>query len=89
MKGSDMNPVQQSVNGIFQTTDLNLASFLRCCKFTVIDMQRIAGKTVFMFRDSADLRKSIIEFANDGTVPVRSFCNTVRDFKGLTGAGLM
>jgi hypothetical protein len=26
----------------------------------------------------------VLEFANDGPVPVRAFCNTVRDLKGIT-----
>jgi hypothetical protein len=46
--------MESDVRSTFETSDLNLASFLRCR-----------------------------EFANDGPVPVRSFCNTLRDLKAI------
>ena len=69
---------------LFETSDLNLASFLRCRDFSIEDIKRQNGKTTFLFIDSAELHRAILEFANDGPVPVRAFCNTVRDLKGIT-----
>jgi len=69
---------------LFETSDLNLASFLRCRNFTIEDIQRAIGKTTFVFADSAGLHRAILEFANDGPVGVRSYCNTLRDLKGIT-----
>ena len=69
---------------LFETSDLNLASFLRCCDFSIEDIKRQNGKTTFLFIDSAELHRAILAFANDGPVPVRAFCNTVRDLKGIT-----
>ena len=69
---------------LFETSDLNLASFLRCRNFTIEDIQRQNGKTIFVFANCEDLHRAMLDFANDGPVGVRSFCNTVRDLKGIT-----
>ncbi|MFY9555565.1 MAG: DUF5659 domain-containing protein [Blastocatellia bacterium] len=68
----------------FETTDLNLASFLRSRSFEIADIKRQNTKTVFVFDDSPELHRAILDFANDGAVGVRSFCNTVRDLKAIT-----
>ena len=78
-----MNPAENARHS-FESTDLNLASFLRCRGFSIEDIKRQNGKTVFVFADTPQLRSAIIDYANDGPVGVRSFCNTVRDLKGLT-----
>jgi hypothetical protein len=68
----------------YETSDLMLASFLRCRSFKIEDIKRRNGKTVFVFDDSAQLRQSLLDYANDGTVAVRSFCSTMRDLKAIT-----
>ncbi|HEV2801271.1 MAG TPA: DUF5659 domain-containing protein [Pyrinomonadaceae bacterium] len=68
----------------FETSDLMLASFLRCRSFTIEDIRRHNGRTVFVFDDSAQLRQSLLDYANDGHVAVRSFCSTMRDLKAIT-----
>lgn len=69
---------------VFQTSDLTLASFLRCRGFQIAALTRQAGKTGFVFEDSTQLRGAILEYANDGSVAVRTFCGTMRDLKGIT-----
>jgi uncharacterized protein DUF5659 len=68
----------------FETSDLNLASFLRCRAFNIHDILHNDGRSTFVFDDSPALRKAMLDFANDGAVPVRSFCSTLRDLKALT-----
>ena len=68
----------------YQTTDLMLASFLRCRNFQIKDIKQNKGRTLFVFNDSPELRQAIIDFANDSTVAVRTFCGTVRDLKAIT-----
>ncbi len=69
----------------FETTDLNLASFLRCRTFTIVRLKRQnETRTIFVFEDSPELRRAIVDYANDGEVPVRTYCNTLRDLKGIT-----
>ena len=68
----------------YETSDLNLASFLRCRDFPILDIQRQNGRAIFVFCDSPALRHAIVDFANDSSVNVRSFCNTLRDLKALT-----
>lgn len=68
----------------YDTSDLTLASFLRCRSFTINNIRRQNGKTVFVFEDSALLRNAVLEYANDGSVSVRSFCSTLRDLKAIT-----
>jgi len=70
----------------FETLDLNLAAFLRCHGFKIVDIRQAESRTVFLFADSGKLRESILDFANDGQVGVRSFANTVRDLKALIRA---
>lgn len=69
---------------LFETSDLNLASFLRCRDFTIQDIRRENGRAVFVFADSPELHCAVLEFANDGLIPVRSFSNTLRDLKAIT-----
>ncbi|MFL6337115.1 MAG: DUF5659 domain-containing protein [Pyrinomonadaceae bacterium] len=72
------------VNRTYDTTDLTLASFLRCRSFTINNIRRQNGKTVFVFEDSTQLRDAVLEYANDGSVSVRTFCSTLRDLKAIT-----
>ena len=72
------------VNRTYDTTDLTLASFLRCRSFTINNIRRQNGKTVFIFEDSSQLRSAVLEYANDGSVSVRTFCSTLRDLKAIT-----
>ena len=78
-----MNPPVTNRNP-YETSDLNLASFLRCRSFSIVDIRRQNGKTTFTFADSPELRLAIVDYANDGLVGVRSFYNTVRDMKAIT-----
>ncbi len=71
-------------NRTYDTSDLTLASFLRCRSFTINNIRRQNGKTVFVFEDSSQLRNAVLEYANDGSVAVRSFCSTLRDLKAIT-----
>lgn len=81
MQGRNMNIPESGYP--FETSDLNLACFLRCREFPILDIRREHGKATFVFGDTEELRRAIIEYANDGPVPVRSFCNTVRDLKAI------
>ena len=67
----------------YETSDLNVAGFLRCRDFPILDIRRENGKAVFLFEDSDELHSAILEYANNGPIPVRSFCNTVRDLKAI------
>lgn len=67
-----------------ETSDLNLASFLRCRGFWFVDIKRERGRVIFVVGDSPDLHQAVLDYANDAAVAVRSFCNTLRDLKGLT-----
>ena len=69
---------------MYQTTDLTLTSFLRCQGFQIESIKQNNGRTLFIFQDSPELRKAILDFANDARVAVRSFCSTMRDLKAIT-----
>ena len=68
----------------YRTTDLTLASFLRCRGFEIAALTRDEGKTNFVFDDSTELRSAVLEYANNGSVAVRTFCGTMRDLKAIT-----
>ncbi len=88
-----LNQINQIINGNnipekpglqFETPDLNLASFLFCREFNFVGFKRLGdGRTVFVFTESPKLRHAIVDYANDGSVPVRTFCNTLRDLRGI------
>lgn len=68
----------------YETTDLTLASFLRSRSFHIEDIKRCNGRATFVFADTPELRSAVLDFANDGPVSVRTFCNTLRDLKAIT-----
>ena len=68
----------------YETTDLSLASFLRCREFQIESIKRQNGRTTFVFADTPLLRQALLDYANDGQVSVRSFCSTMRDLKAIT-----
>jgi hypothetical protein len=68
---------------VFRTADLTLASFLRCRGFEIAALHRQAGRTSFVFDDSTQLRAAVLEYANNGSVAVRTFCGTMRDLKAI------
>jgi hypothetical protein len=68
----------------YQTTDLTLTSFLRCRGFAIANIKQNNGRTLFSFQESPELRRAILDFANDELVAVRSFCSTMRDLKAIT-----
>jgi len=39
---------------------------------------------MFVFEDSTGLRSAVLEYANNGSVEVRTFCGTMRDLKAIT-----
>jgi hypothetical protein len=67
----------------FETADLNLACYLRCRGVHITGVRQADTRVAFAFDDSAEIRRFVLEYANDGPVAVRSFCNTVRDLKAL------
>lgn len=69
----------------FETSDLNMASFLMCRSHHLIELRREKdGRSCFVFEDTAALHSELLEFANDGKVSVRTFCSTLRDLKAMT-----
>ena len=79
-----MKTIVESLKQTYQTTDLTLTSFLRCRGFQIDNIKQNNGRTFFMFQESPELRRAILDFANDEVVNVRSFCSTMRDLKAIT-----
>src|SRR5215213_4571983 len=82
MKNIDSIP--EGLKQTYQTTDLTLTSFLRCRGFQIENIKQNNGRTLFIFQESPELRRAILDFANDEVVNVRSFCSTMRDLKAIT-----
>jgi len=47
-------------NHRYQTSDLNLASFPRRRNFSIVDIKRQSGKTMFAFANNDELRTAIL-----------------------------
>ena len=76
--------ISSGLKQTYQTTDLTLTSFLRCRGFQIENIKQNNGRTLFIFQESPELRRAILDFANDEVVNVRSFCSTMRDLKAIT-----
>jgi Domain of unknown function (DUF5659) len=79
-----VNSISEELKEMYQTTDLTLTSFLRCRGFAIENMKQNNGRTLFTFQESPELRRAILDYANDEVVAVRSFCSTMRDLKAIT-----
>jgi hypothetical protein len=79
-----MDPISAGLKHTYQTSDLTLSSFLRCRGFAIENINQNNGRTLFIFQESPELRRAILDFANDEVVAVRSFCSTMRDLKAIT-----
>src|ERR1044071_3929673 len=79
-----VDPNSSELKQTYQTTDLTLTSFLRCRGFAIESIKQNNGRTLFIFQESPELRKAILDFANDAVIAVRSFCSTMRDLKAIT-----
>ena len=79
-----MDSSAQELKQSYQTTDLTLTSFLRCRGFAIENIKQNNGRTLFTFQESPELRRAILDYANDEVVAVRSFCSTMRDLKAIT-----
>ena len=71
----------------YATTDLSLSAFLQALGHNLIDIQREAGRGVFVFAETQELRQDILRWGNNQAVSirVRGFVNLMRDLKGLVG----
>ena len=79
-----MDPISPESKQTYHTTDLTLTSFLRCRGFAIENIKQNNGRTLFIFQESPELRRAILDYANDAVVSVRSFCSTMRDLKAIT-----
>lgn len=79
-----MDSLASELKQTYQTTDLTLTSFLRCRGFAIDNIKQNNGRTLFIFQESPELRRAILDYANDAAVSVRSFCSTMRDLKAIT-----
>jgi YVTN family beta-propeller protein len=79
-----VDSISPTLTQTYQTTDLTLTSFLRCRGFAIENIKQNNGRTLFIFQESPELRRAILDFANDASVAVRSFCSTMRDLKAIT-----
>ena len=73
----------KATESVFRTADLMLASFLRCRGFEIAALNRQDGRTSFVFEDSNHIREAVLDYANNGSVAVRTFCGTMRDLKAI------
>lgn len=70
----------------FKTRDATLASFLYCRRFEFLGIASAGeGDGIFVFADSEELRLALVDYVNDGVVPVRTFITTWKDLRSLTG----
>ena len=68
----------------FETTDFYLACFLRCTGYELADVRREGARSIFVFRDQAGRRDTIMDFyANRASVQPLAFVGVIKDMKSL------
>ena len=68
---------------LFNTSDLKFAAFLCCRSFPVRRITLVGSRVVFCYAGSPQLQEAILDYFNEGRVPARTFCNALRDLKGV------
>jgi hypothetical protein len=83
-----MSQVTDPTDGAFETRDFNLACFLRCTGYELIDLRPEGRRKVFVFQDRATRRDDVMAFYGDAiTVRPLAFAATIKDMKGLLHNG--
>lgn len=69
----------------FRTPDINLAAYLRCRGYALIDTERnAAGRVQFIFEDNPNRpRDTAAYYSETGLVPALRFAEAARSLKGL------
>ncbi len=69
----------------YPTTDLPLASFLRCRGHRLIRVDSDGRRGTFIFPDTDELKEDVLIWMNDEqvTLPAQSFPSTLRRMKAL------
>ena len=80
-----MSPASAETHQPYATADLSLSAFLQSRGHSLVDIRNRAGRGVFVFKDSAELRTDLLIWGNNETVSIRirEFINALRDLKGL------
>jgi hypothetical protein len=76
---------QISEEKIFSTSDLNLASFLKCQNMEIADVKKDGSKTTFLFKDIPERKQLTIDFYNDhNCISAKKLLGALRDLKSIT-----
>lgn len=67
----------------FATTDFYLSAFLKAKGIVLLNTEHEGRRTTFIFEDSDDRRKLVLEFYNNGEVKVNAFKNAIQDLKAV------
>ena len=71
-------------NNGYETRDFDLACFLRCSGYELLDLRAEGRRKVFVFRDRPSRREDVLSFYVDGaTVPPLAFSTTIKDMKAM------
>jgi hypothetical protein len=67
----------------YETPDPKLASFLFCRNFQLVRFRCLDGKPIFIFADSSALGYAVVDYSEDGVVPVRTFCEALQSLENV------
>ena len=68
----------------YSTSDISLASYLKCLKYEILDIKKEGSKLTLIFKDKENRKKDTLDFFNNsGTVEPNLFAKAMHDLKGL------
>jgi hypothetical protein len=69
----------------FRTADLNLAAYLRCRGYALVDTERDrSGRVTFVFEDRTSRPQDVAAYYTDAAlVPALRFAESARSLKGM------
>lgn len=73
----------ESVQSLYETSDLYLSAYLRSCGLVLKGTYEEKQRVVFVFNDEGNVHDLIREYFNDGHVGVLSFKGALRDLRSI------
>lgn len=69
---------------LFKTSDIQLASYLKCLDYEIKDISKEGNKITFIFKDTDKRKQDVLDFFNNkGLVEPNLLLKSEKDLKGI------
>ena len=67
----------------YSSNDFYLSAWLKAKGLRLLGTEKDGRRATFLFEDSTDRRRLVLDFYNDGDVKVNAFKNAIQDLKAI------